>query len=578
MSAPSPPPVLEKQAPRTAPPDEGLRRELGRWSLTAIAFGGMVGSGWLFSAYYAAQAAGPAALLSWPVAGAAMMLVGLVLVQLGATRPRAGGMVRWPLEANGPLVGTAIGWAVLLSVASALAAEASAIVQYAGHYVPDLYRHGALTARGIGAAVVLLAALALLNWFGVRLFARVTTALTVFKFGVPLITIAVLVAAGFHPGTVEAGGGFAPYGWSAALSAVAGAGIIYTFNGFAAPIELSAEARDPRRDLPRAVITAILLAVVLYTVLQLVFVGTIPIDRLAGGWHGIDFDSPFGQLALALNIGWLATLIYADAVLSPTGAAGIFVASGSRETYAAARNGVLPAFFASVHPASGVPRRTLLANFVLATVFLAPFHGWQEIIGVVGVLSLLTYAACSVAVSTFRATDHEPGNGADCGLGYGADRKLGYGADGGLGHGTDRQFPYGADHAPGHDADREAGNWRMRGMGWIAPAGFVVSTELVHWAGWHQLSTAIPLMLAALVIFAIRYRSDRDRLAIELRSGAWFLGYLLLLFVAAAAGSTGGSGLVTAPWDSVAVGAAALLVHRWGVRSGVRRAQHNRQT
>ncbi|GGM13634.1 ABC transporter permease [Streptomyces fumigatiscleroticus] len=525
MSAPPLPPVLDEHASRAAPPEEGLRRELGRWSLTAIAFGGMVGSGWLFSAYYAARAAGPAALLSWPVAGAAMMLVGLVLVQLGATRPRAGGMVRWPLEASGPLVGTAIGWAVLLSVASALAAEASAIVQYAGHYVPGLYRDGQLTARGIGAAVALLAALALLNWFGVRLFARVTTALTVFKFGVPLITIVMLVAAGFDSDTIETGGGFAPYGWSAALAAVAGAGIIYAFNGFAAPIELSAEARDPRRDLPRAVVSAIVLAIVLYTVLQCVFLVTVPADRLAGGWHGLDFDSPFGQLALALDLGWLATLIYADAVLSPTGAAAVFVASGSRETYAAARNGVLPAFFVSVHSTSGVPRRTLLANFVLATVFLAPFRGWQEIIGVVGVLSLLTYAACSVAVSTFRA------------------------------------------------GDLQARTWRMRGMGWIAPAGFVVSTELMHWAGWEQLRAAIPPMLAALVLFGIRYRRHRDGLIAELLAGAWLVGYLLLLLVAAAVGSTGGSGQVPAPWDSIAVGGAALLVHRWGVRSGVRRAR-----
>ncbi|MEU8432820.1 APC family permease [Streptomyces sp. NPDC029216] len=525
MSAPPLTPVPEQETRAAAAPEEGLRRELGRWTLTAIAFGGMIGSGWLFSAYYAARLAGPAALLSWPVAGAAMMLVGLVLVQLGATRPRAGGMVRWPLEASGPLVGTAIGWAVLLSVASALAAEASAIAQYAAHYVPGLYRDGRLTARGTVAAVALLALLALLNWFGVRLFARITTALTVFKFGVPLLTIAALTAAGFDSGTVEAGGGLAPYGWSAALTAVAGAGIIYTFNGFAAPIELSAEARDPRRDLPRAVITAIVLAIVLYTVLQLVFLFTVPAGQLGGGWHGLDFDSPFGQLAIALNLGWLATLIYADAVLSPTGAAGIFVASGSRETYAAARNGVLPAFFTAVHPASGVPRRTLLANFVLATVFLAPFRGWQEIIGVVGVLSLLTYSACSVAVSTFQATDRDPGV------------------------------------------------WRMRAMRWVAPAGFVVSSELIHWAGWVHLRVALPMMLTPVAVFAFRYRRDRHRLVAELRSGLWFVAYLAVLLTAAAVGATGGTGRLPAPWDSVAVGAAALLFHRWGVRSGARRTR-----
>ncbi|MHC0429360.1 APC family permease [Streptomyces sp. O3] len=523
----SAPPIAPPQgaAPPGAPDHEpgGLRRELGLWGLTGIAFGGMIGSGWLFSAYYAAQTAGPAALLSWPLAGGAMMLVGLVLVQLGATRPRAGGMVRWPLEANGPLVGTAIGWAVLLAVASALAAEASAIVQYAQHYVSGLYVDGQLTAKGLAAAITLLALLVVLNWFGVRLFARVNTAVTVVKFAVPLITIGALVASGLDTGNVDTGGGVAPYGWSAALAAVASAGIIYTFNGFAAPVELSAEARDPRRDLPRAVVTAIALAIVLYTVLQLVFLLAVPEDRLTGGWQGVDFDSPFGQLALALNVGWLATVIYADAVLSPAGAANVFVASGSRETYAAARNGVLPAFFTAVHRGSGVPRRALLGNFALATLFLAPFRGWQEIIGVVGVLSLLTYSACAVAVGTFRA------------------------------------------------GDREGRYWWMRGIGWIAPAGFVISTELIHWAGWHYLRTAVPLMAVALVLFAVRNRHRAALLRTEAGAGLWFLGYLAVLFGSAAVGSTGGAGWLAAPWDSVAVGAAALFVYRWGVRSGARR-------
>jgi amino acid transporter len=490
----------------------------------------MIGSGWLFGAYYAAQTAGPLALASWPIAGAAMMLVGLVLVQLGATRPRAGGMVRWPLEANGPLVGTAIGWAVLLAAASALAAEATAIVQYTERYVPGLIHAGRLTVGGTAVAVGLLAALVLLNWFGVRLFARANAVFTVVKLAVPLLTIAALLASGLDTDNVGTGGGIAPYGWSAALTAVSSAGVIYTFNGFAAPVELSAEARDPRRDLPRAVITAIVLGTLLYMTLQLVFLLSVPGDRLGQGWQGLSFDSPFGQLALALNLGWLATVIYADAVFSPVGAANVFVATSSRETYAAARNGVLPAFFTAVHTKAGVPRRALLANFALSCLFLAPFRGWQEIIGVVGVLSLLTYSACAVAVGSFRARDI-------------------------------------------------AGRVRwMRGMAVIAPAGFVVSTELLHWAGWTYLRTAVPLLAVSVLLFAGQWRRAGHRPWAELRSGLWFLTYLAILFALSATGSTGGTGAISAPWDAITAAALGLAVYHWGVRSGARRtddSQHD---
>jgi len=93
-----------------------LRRDLGFPGLTAIGFSNIVGSGWLFAAMYAAQIAGPAALLSWIGAGVLCALIALVMIELGATRPEGGGTVRWPLYASGRLVGTVIGWSVLLSV------------------------------------------------------------------------------------------------------------------------------------------------------------------------------------------------------------------------------------------------------------------------------------------------------------------------------------------------------------------------------------------------------------------------------------------------------------------------------
>ncbi len=84
-----------------AAPDRGMRRQLGVGGLTAIGFSNIVGSGWLFAAMYAAQIAGPAALLAWLASGLLCVLVALVIVELSATRPESGGTVRWPLLSGG---------------------------------------------------------------------------------------------------------------------------------------------------------------------------------------------------------------------------------------------------------------------------------------------------------------------------------------------------------------------------------------------------------------------------------------------------------------------------------------------
>lgn len=227
-----------------------LRKDLGFWGLTAIGFSNILGSGWLFAALYAAQTAGPAALLSWIAAGALCALVALVMVELGATRPEGGGTVRWPLYASGRLVGTLVGWSVLLSVGGT-AAEISAIMQYAAHYVPGLYEGGKLTASGLGVAAALSVLLTALNWFAVRMFARLNNLVSVFKVVVPVVTIVALFLSGTHSGRLTEHGGFAPYGYAACLTALAGGGIVYSVNGFQAPWTSPAKPATPAATYPR---------------------------------------------------------------------------------------------------------------------------------------------------------------------------------------------------------------------------------------------------------------------------------------------------------------------------------------
>ncbi len=522
----TPPPRTVNAAHSTAPgaardvraEERKLRRRLGCWGLGAIGFSDIVGSGWLFGAMYAARIAGPLSLLCWLAAGALAGLVALVMVELGASRPEAGGSVRWPLYANGPLVAGVISWAVLLSV-GAHAAEVTAILRYVSHWLPWLYHGARLSWAGLALAMAVTVALGALNWFGVRLFARVNLLVSVLKLAVPTLTVILLLASGFHPQRLTEHGGFAPYGWSAGLTALSMGGIVYSVNGFQAPVEFSGEARDPRRDMPRAVLTAIGLAVLLYVGLQLAYLCAVPERALAHGWRQVSFDSPFGQLALLLNLHWLALLLYADAVVSPAGGAFVGVAAHARRTYALAKNRMLPHWFMRVHAGSGIPRRGLALNLVVTLLFLVPFGGWQDVVSTVGNLFLLGYATSAVAAYTLRV----------------------------------------------------AGSGRVPGVRWIAPVSFVVATLFVYWSSWHRLRVTLPLALLGVPLFCwVRRHETAAVLLREVRKGAWLPTWLLGLLACSALGAFGGTGVLPEPYDSLTVAAFSLAVFGWAVRSGRR--------
>jgi amino acid transporter len=479
-------------------------------------------SGWLFAAMYAAQTAGPAALLAWGAAGVLCMLIALVMVDLGASRPEAGGTVRWPLQSSGRLVGSVVGVSVLLTVGGT-AAEISAILNYAAHYLPWLESGGGLTGGGVAVAMGLSVVLSALNWYGVRLFASLNNAITVVKIVVPLLTVVALFISGFHSGRLTAHGGFAPYGYSAVLTSLAVGGIVYSVNGFQAAADFSGEARDPRRDVPRAIVVGIALAVVMYILLQLAFLFAVPESMLKHGWHGVSFDSPFGQLALILNLQWLSVLLYADAVVSPGGSAYVGVAIDARHSYALAKNGVLPRWFLAVERRSGIPRRALLLNLVVIMVFLLPFSGWQDIVSVVGDLYLLTYAAVAVSAAVF----------------------------------ADPTTP-------------RLARW-IPPMRVLAPLSFVVATEFIYWSGWTHLRIALSLTLIDVPLFVLAWRRAHvESLGRELATGAWVVAYLVALLALSFAGSFGGRDWLSAPLDSIVIAVVGLLSYLAALRSGRR--------
>jgi amino acid transporter len=498
--------------------DRHLRRNIGYWQLTAIGFSGVIGSGWLLGALYAAKAAGPDALVTWLVGGLALLLIALVMVELGASRPESGSLVRWPYYTNGRLVATLVGWGIWIAYATNPPSESAAMLQYLSKHVPGIYNGTSLTALGILLAAGIMAVFVVLNWFGVQLFARVNGALTVAKFVVPTLTVIALFASGFHASNFSAHGGFAPYGFSAGLSAIATAGIIYAYTGFQGAIDLSGEARNPRRDVPWAVVSSLVLSMVVYLALQVVFIGVMPAHQLIHGWNGVSLSSPYAQLAVMLNLTWLSWVLYADAIASPAGSALAFTATTARESFAMGKNRFLPAWAAKVHEGSGVPRRALLINFVIGLAFLLPFHSWQSIVAATSELGLFAYSMTAVSEAAFRRA------------------------------------------SPEHVA-----HW-IKGMPVLAPLSFVIASLILYWATWTELRIALPVLLVGAAVYVYQQvRSGFDWF--DLKVGLWLVGYLVAILIMSAIGSFGGTDSIPAPWDSVVVAVIGVAAFFGGVRA-----------
>ena len=514
-----------------------VRRDVGPMALMFTGLGSIIGSGWLFGAWNAARLAGPGAIWAWVLGAAIIMTIALTYAELGAMFPETGGMVRYGHYSHGSLVGFIAAWANWIAIVSVIPVEAEASVQYMSgwkwQWAQDLYHvtagKGELSHTGLGIAASLVIVYFLLNFWSVKLFARSNSLITVIKLIIPAATGVALIASGFHGGNLSVGahGGTHVNDFAAILTAVATAGIVFSFNGFQSPVNLAGEARNPGRSIPFAIIGAILIATVVYVLLQIAYLGAVPPDLLAkAGWHGINFSSPFAELAVIVNLNWLAILLYADAFISPSGTGMTYTASTARMIYGMERNGTLPRIFGRIDPRWGVPRPAMWLNLAVSFLFLFFFRGWDSLAAVISVATIISYLTGPVSVMTLRRTAPE----------------------------LRRPF-------------------RLHGLPIIAGIAFIMSAELLYWAKWPLTGEIILLVVVALpVYFYYQAKSGWHDFGRQLKGAWWLVAYLVALAAVSKIGSSkfGGIGVIPYGWDLAVVAVIGLVFFLWGVRSGWR--------
>jgi amino acid transporter len=181
-----------------------------------------------------------------------------------------------------------------------------------------------LTGEGLAVAVTLMALMTAVNFLSIKKLANANSAITWWQVGVPLLTIFGLAVVSFQTSNFTAADGFNPYGAKGILSAVSTSGIIFALLGFEQADQLAGESSNPRRDIPRAVIGSVVIGIFIYIALQIVFLAALTPSSIGDTWSKggfLDFTEPFAQVATLASVGWLAAIIFADAVISPSGTA-----------------------------------------------------------------------------------------------------------------------------------------------------------------------------------------------------------------------------------------------------------------
>ncbi|MDP7432484.1 MAG: APC family permease [Myxococcota bacterium] len=180
----------------------GLARHIGSWGMLATGLTGIIGSGWLFASLYAVQIAGPAAIVSWFIGCVIAMVLALIYAELGSLIPAAGALARIPYVALGPLGAFLGGWLCWLAYVAMVSIEVTAVIEYAGNYMPWLTEASGdnqiLSTRGVAAAAAMIAVFTLINLAGVKWMARSNVAITLWKVTVPVLVPIALIVAGFH--------------------------------------------------------------------------------------------------------------------------------------------------------------------------------------------------------------------------------------------------------------------------------------------------------------------------------------------------------------------------------------------
>jgi amino acid transporter len=512
----------------------GLSRSVGFYGLMFVSLGSIIGSGWLLGALNAAEVAGPASIIAWILAAAMLATLALVYAELGATYPVAGGSGRFPYFSHGPIAGFVAGWSSWLQAVAIAPIEILAAIAYvnsvkAVHNNFDMLyetgsKAGLLNGKGLVVAVLGMCLFTALNLAGAKFMSESNSVVVIWKTAVPLLAIIVVAGSSFHLGNFSAGGGFAPHGIHGIFAAFP-AGVVFALQGFEQAVQLAGEARNPKKDISRAILTAMTIGACLYALLQVAFIAAVNPANVAKNWNNPLGGEPgdYGAwytLALAVGATWLGTVLIIDAVVSPAGTGIVYLGTTARLSYALGEESEMPSALTRVN-AAGTPYVSILVAAVVGIACFGPFPSWNKLVGVVTGATAIMYGFAPVSLGALHKVD----------------------------------------------ADRPR-NYKVPGPKIILPLAFVSANLILYWGGYEYTWKIACALLLGLLIFGIGSSIKNTGAFNQLRPAIWIGPWVIGSVIIGLAGRYGTGNKSWLPeWiDLLVVIVFSLVIYYWAVQ------------
>ena len=401
-----------------------LKRALGVWDLIGLGIGAIIGAG-IFATVGTAAAgdparpgAGPGIILSFVLTAAVCGLAALCYAELAAMVPIAGSAYTYAYATLGELMAWIIGWDLIIEYAVGNVAVA---ISWSGYFCEMLRGVGIIVPQwlatdlrtGLATPEILAAApriagvpimmnlpaaaiVLLITWvlvIGVKESSRLNAIMVIMK----LIVLAFFIVVGCNYVEPSNWKPFMPNGWHGIW---AGAAIVFfAYIGFDAVSTAAEETRNPGRDLPRGIIGSLIISTVVYVAVAAVVTGMVP-------WFDLHTAEP---LTVAMNrhhLLWASGIVAVGSVAAHTAVLLVFQLGQPRIFFSMARDGLLPAAFARVHPKYRTPHVTTILSGVLVAAF-ASFANIEEMVDLTNIGTLFAFALVSAGVIVLRRTHPE---------------------------------------------------------------------------------------------------------------------------------------------------------------------------
>jgi APA family basic amino acid/polyamine antiporter len=383
--------------------EQELARDLGFLEAYTIGLGTMIGAGIFVLPSIAADAAGPASMISFAIGGVVSLLAALSLSELATGMPKAGGSYYYVNRALGSFFGSIVGWGMWGGLMFASAFYMLGFGQYLTYFIP-------MGDVGVAIAALVMASILVgVNYYGVKETGALQNVIVIALVGL----IVVFVAFGVLNVDMATLQPFNPDGWGAVAATV---GTVYvTFIGFEVIATSAEEIKNPSRNLPLSMIAAVVTPTLLYVLVMFVSTGILEIPAL------VNTDIPVADVArqfapsvqfslpvlgnVLFNVGAFTMVV--GAVLATVSSANASILSAARVNFAMGRDNILTNWLNDVHDRFRTPYRAIVATGVVILVLIAAPVPIDTLAEVASFSYLVTYSLVHVAVVVMRRADPE---------------------------------------------------------------------------------------------------------------------------------------------------------------------------